>query len=89
MLLSMYACGFFSEYRAGREGRAFTLAWMLLILLFAASMLRQLFHGSLLVEPGLSQAEDIARSILAILAAIGFLLWAGLALAGCAFILLE
>lgn len=55
--------------------RAFTLAWTILILLFAASMLRQLFHGSLLVEPGLSQAEDIARSILAILAAIGFLLW--------------
>ena len=55
--------------------RAFTLAWMTLILLFAASMLRQLFHGSLLVEPGLSQAEDIARSILAIGLAIGFLLW--------------
>ena len=55
--------------------RALTLTWMMLVLLFAASMLRQLFHGSLLVEPGLSQAEDIARSILAILAAIGFLLW--------------
>jgi uncharacterized membrane protein len=55
--------------------RAFTLAWMVLVLLFAASMLRQLFHGSLLVEPGLSQAEDIARSILAIALAIGFLLW--------------
>ena len=55
--------------------RPLTLAWMILILLFAASMLRQLFHGSLLVEPGLGQAEDIARSILAILAAIGFLLW--------------
>ena len=55
--------------------RTFTVAWMLLILLFAASTLRQLFHGSLLVEPGLSQAEDIARSILAIALAIGFLLW--------------
>ena len=55
--------------------RAFTLTWMLLILLFAASMLRQLFHGSILVEPGLTQAEDIARSILAIALAIGFLLW--------------
>jgi uncharacterized membrane protein len=55
--------------------RAFTLAWMVLILLFAASMLRQLFHGSVLVEPGLGQAEDIARSILAIALAIGFLLW--------------
>jgi uncharacterized membrane protein len=55
--------------------RAFTPAWMILVLLFAASMLRQLFHGSLLIDPGLSQAEDIARSILAIALAIGFLLW--------------
>jgi uncharacterized membrane protein len=55
--------------------RLVSVAWMVLILLFAASMLRQLFHGSLLVEPGLTQAEDIARSILAILLAIGFLLW--------------
>ena len=49
--------------------------WMILMLLFAVSMLRQLFHGSLLVEPGLGQAEDIARSILAIALAICFLLW--------------
>jgi uncharacterized membrane protein len=56
-------------------GRILSITWMLLILLFAASMLRQLFHGGLLVDPGLSQAEDIARSILAILAAVGFLLW--------------
>ena len=55
--------------------RATSISWMILILMFAASMLRQLFHGSLLVEPGLSQAEDIARSILAIALAIGFLLW--------------
>jgi uncharacterized membrane protein len=55
--------------------RVVTLTWMILILLFAASMLRQLFHGSMLVEPGLSQAEDIARSILAIALAIAFLLW--------------
>jgi uncharacterized membrane protein len=52
-----------------------SVAWMILILAFAASMLRQLFHGGILVEPGLSQAEDIARSILAIALAIGFLLW--------------
>ena len=56
-------------------GRAIGVAWMLLILLFSASELRQLFHGNLLVEPGLSQAEDIARSILAIAMAIGVLLW--------------
>ncbi len=49
--------------------------WMVMILLFAATMLRQLFHGELLVTPGLSQMEDIARSILAIALAVGFLLW--------------
>ena len=63
---------------AARElipARAFNTAWMVLVILFAASMLRQLFHGSLLIEPGLTQAEDIARSILGIALAIGFLLW--------------
>ena len=48
---------------------------MILIGLFALSTLRQLFHGSLLVEPGLGQAEDIGRSLVAIGLAIGFLLW--------------
>jgi uncharacterized membrane protein len=55
--------------------RIVSVCWMALILLFAATMLRQLFHGTLLVEPGLGQMEDIARSILAIALAIGFLLW--------------
>jgi uncharacterized membrane protein len=48
---------------------------MALILLLATSLLRQLFHGSLLSEPGVSQAEDICRSLLAIAIAIGFLQW--------------
>ena len=55
--------------------RVISVTWMILMLLFAASMLRQLFHGSLLIDPGLNQAEDIARSILAIALAICFLLW--------------
>ncbi|HEX8482591.1 MAG TPA: DUF2339 domain-containing protein [Allosphingosinicella sp.] len=50
-------------------------AQMLLVVLLAFSTLRQLVHGSILVEPGLSQGEDIARSILAVALAIGFLLW--------------
>ncbi|MET1112221.1 MAG: DUF2339 domain-containing protein [Allosphingosinicella sp.] len=50
-------------------------AQMLLVALFAFSTLRQLVHGSILVAPGLSQGEDIARSILAVALAIGFLLW--------------
>ena len=69
------AAGRLTSLRELVSERAFTIAWMILILLFAASMLRQLFHGNMLVEPGLSQAEDIARSILAIALAIGFLLW--------------
>ena len=48
---------------------------MLLLALLAFSALRQLVHGSILVVPGLSQGEDIARSILAVALAIGFLLW--------------
>ena len=72
---AILAAGRLTSLRELLSERAFTIAWMILILLFATSMLRQLFHGSLLVEPGLSQAEDIARSILAIALAIGFLLW--------------
>ena len=58
-----------SEWR-----RAISAVQVLLILFFAFSTLRQLFHGSLLVSPGLGQAEDIGRSIVAIALAIGFLL---------------
>jgi uncharacterized membrane protein len=55
--------------------RALDIAQMVLLALFAFSELRQLFHGTLLVSPGLPMAEDILRSILAIAIAIGFLLW--------------
>lgn len=48
---------------------------MLLICLFVAASLRQLFHGSLLAVGGVSQAEDICRSLAAIALAIGFLRW--------------
>lgn len=48
---------------------------MLLIALFAFSSLRQLFHGSILTVPGVTAGEDIFRSIVAIVLAIGFLLW--------------
>ena len=52
-----------------------SVAPMLIILLFAFSSLRQVFHGSLLTEPGVTEWEDIFRSIAAIVLAIGFLLW--------------
>ena len=48
---------------------------MAMILLLAAALLRQAFHGSMLSEPGVSQAEDIGRSLTAIMIAIGFLQW--------------
>jgi uncharacterized membrane protein len=55
--------------------RGLDVVQMMLIVLFAFSELRQLFHGSILTAPGLSVDEDILRSILAIALAIGFLLW--------------
>jgi uncharacterized membrane protein len=48
---------------------------MLLVAVFAFSSLRQLFHGSILSDPGVTAGEDISRSIIAIALAIGFLLW--------------
>jgi hypothetical protein len=55
--------------------RAVQVLQMALVVLFAFSELRQLFHGTLLSAPGLPVGEDILRSILAIALAIGFLLW--------------
>lgn len=83
LLLPAYALGLAMTWAASRfdlarsveARRAVSGAQMLLIILFAFSTLRQLFHGSLLTEPGLSQAEDIGRSIVAIALAIGFLTW--------------
>jgi uncharacterized membrane protein len=48
---------------------------MPLILLLAVSLLRQAFHGSLLAMGETFQSEDIGRSLLAIMLAIGFLQW--------------
>ena len=55
--------------------RALDIVQMVLLALFVFSELRQIFHGTLLVSPGLPMPEDILRSILAIALAIGFLLW--------------
>jgi hypothetical protein len=48
---------------------------MVLVTLFAFATLRQAFVGTVLVVPGVSDPENILRSILAIALAIGFLLW--------------
>lgn len=81
LLLPAYALGFALLWAAGRfdlpplAERARGWGQMLLIGLFAASELRQLAHGSLISRGGVAEAEDIARSILAIAIAIGFLQW--------------
>ena len=55
--------------------RVVQILTMTLVTLFAWATLRQLFHGSLLVESGVAPAENILRSLLILLLAIGFLLW--------------
>jgi uncharacterized membrane protein len=50
-------------------------ALMVLIAGLALSELRQLFSGSLLTAVPMSQSEDLLRSLIGIIAAIGFLLW--------------
>ncbi|MEP6785565.1 MAG: DUF2339 domain-containing protein [Sphingomonadales bacterium] len=58
-----------------RVARTMQPVIMLLVTGFAWATLRQAFHGTSLVVPGVFDAEDILRSILAIALAIGFLLW--------------
>jgi uncharacterized membrane protein len=58
-----------------RGERFFQWLVMLLVAGFTWATLRQAFHGTLLVAPGVSGTEDILRSILAIGLAVGFLLW--------------
>jgi uncharacterized membrane protein len=55
--------------------RAIQIATMLLVAGFAWATLRQLFHGALLAQPGVTEAENILRSILLLALALGFLLW--------------
>jgi uncharacterized membrane protein len=54
---------------------AFDGAVMALIALFALSALRQLFAGSILTGDEMGQTEDLLRSLLGILLALGFLWW--------------
>lgn len=55
--------------------RTIQIATMLLVAGLAWATLRQLFHGSLLAQPGVTEAENILRSILILALALGFLLW--------------
>lgn len=80
-LVPAYAMAFFAIWRSARilpgmvAERVRDGARMALILLLAASLLRQAFHGSLLSVGPTLPMEDIGRSLLAILLAIGFLQW--------------
>lgn len=83
LLVSAFAVPLVGLWLAGRMAPALAErciryrdgAYMILILLFAFTMLRQLFCGPMLNLPYLSAGEDIGRSVLAILLAISFLLW--------------
>lgn len=48
---------------------------MLLTALLGLSLLRQVFSGTLLMATPVGQSEEVLRSLLAIVLAIGFLLW--------------
>ena len=52
-------------------------ATMALIALFALSALRQVFTGSILTASEMTQTEDLLRSLLGIVLALGFLWWGG------------
>ncbi|HET6523792.1 DUF2339 domain-containing protein [Sphingopyxis sp.] len=60
---------------SGTFVRIVQIATMALVALFAWATLRQVFHGSLLIETGVAPAENILRSLLLLALAIGFLLW--------------
>lgn len=61
--------------RGPRVATVWTGVQMALVLVLTAATVRQLFNGSILTLPGVSAAEDIARSLVAIAAALGFLAW--------------
>lgn len=80
-LIPAYAIGFVAVWLSSgplpgaRAERARDGLRMALILLLAASLLRQIFHGAMLAEGGVVEAEDIGSSLLTIALAIGFLQW--------------
>ncbi|MES2043825.1 MAG: DUF2339 domain-containing protein [Pseudomonadota bacterium] len=80
-LIPSYACAFALVWwsdRAAPAGwpvaRPRGIAMMALILLFAWTALRWVAHGPDLATPGVTAAEDIARSVLALVLAAAFLI---------------
>jgi uncharacterized membrane protein len=74
-LLSLWIIRALAPDEAKRVGRGLSVAAMLLILLYAFSALRQMFTGSLLTLPGVSDAENIGRSLLLVGLGVSFLVW--------------
>ncbi len=82
LLTASYAAGFGALYvlrlrfaEGRRVRRALDGGTMLLAALFALSALRHVFAGTVLLEPPVGQTEDLLRSLLGIVMAVGFLLW--------------
>jgi len=74
-LLGLWMLKRYEPELSDRFERPRAIAQMLLVTALAFSVLRQVAEGSILSSPTLSPGEDIARSVLAIGLAIGFLLW--------------
>jgi uncharacterized membrane protein len=73
--LCLYLLGHMRADWAGSIDRLLQPVLVAMVALFCWASLRHAFHGTLLIDPGLSQPEDILRSILGIALAIGYLLW--------------
>ncbi|HKX79868.1 MAG TPA: DUF2339 domain-containing protein [Novosphingobium sp.] len=73
--LCLWLLGSMRPALARFTGKTLQPVVMVMAALLAWATLRQAFHGTLLVEPGLGGSEDILRSILGIALAVGYLLW--------------
>lgn len=74
-LLLLWAFGRYEPDAARRFAMPRSIAQMVLVGMLSGSVLRQAFVGNLLTVPGVSEMEDISRSVITIALAIGFLLW--------------
>ena len=74
-LALLWAFGRYEPEATRRFAMPRAIAQMVLIGMLAASVLRQIFVGNLLTVVGVSEMEDISRSVVTIALAIGFLLW--------------
>ena len=74
-LFALWLVGRHEPELSARFDHPRSIAQILLIPLLAVSLLRQLFVGTVLTVPGVSDAEDIMRSVLMVGLGVAFLLW--------------